>query len=119
MDAKNKRINNLVTIYPDGRKNRTLILHLLSAMLRIVIINILLFIMLIVLFVLAAFAIGIIMGTANHDKETGAAYVAVTILHIYINHRMLKKQQLDTLRNKTISVILITAAYIGYLFLYR
>jgi hypothetical protein len=59
------------------------------------------------------------MGTANHDKETGATYVAITVLHLYINHRLLKKQQVDSLHHKTISIILIAGVYIGYLFLYR
>jgi hypothetical protein len=88
-------------------------------MLRLVIINFLLFIMFIVLFVLVAFGISIAMGAANHDKETGAAYVAITILHLFINQRLLKKEHLDSMRHKGIFAILITAAYIGYLFLYR
>jgi hypothetical protein len=88
-------------------------------MVKIVIINTLLFILFIILFILTGFGISIAMGSANHNKETGAAYVAITMLHLYINYRLLKKRQLDSLRHKAISLILITGAYIGYLFLYK
>ncbi len=88
-------------------------------MLRLVIINIILFLLFIVIFILVAFAIGVASHPGNYDKETGATYVGFTFLHIYINQLLMKKQKFDSLRHKTVSTILILSAYIGYLFIYR
>ena len=88
-------------------------------MFKIIILNVLLFVLCIVLFILMAFGIGYAMGTASHTLETGAAYVAVVILHLYLNHRLLKKAQLDTSKHGTVSTLLIIGAYILYLFIFK
>lgn len=88
-------------------------------MLKLILINLLLFILFIILFIAAAFVISYAMGTNNHSMETAEVYVVITLLHIYINYRLLKKRKIDTLKNKTISAILIAAVYVGYLFMYR
>ncbi len=88
-------------------------------MLRIVIINLIVFVLFILLFIFSGFAIGMAMGTANHSKETAEAYVVFWLLHLYINYRMLKKRSMDSIRHKTIAAILITGAYIGYLFIFK
>jgi hypothetical protein len=87
-------------------------------MLRLILTNLLLFILFIILFILMGFIISYAMGTENHSRETAEVYVIVTLLHIYFNYRLLKKRKIDTLKNKTISTILVAGAYIGYLFVY-
>jgi hypothetical protein len=88
-------------------------------MLRLILINLLLFILFIILFIFAAFGIGYAMGTASHSVETAEIYVVAALLHVYINYRLLKKQKSDSLRNNIISAILITGAYAAYLFIYK
>ena len=88
------------------------------AMFKIIIVNVLLFILFILLFIVLAFAIGYAMGTTNHTKETAATYVALCCLHVYINYRILKKKELNSLKNRTISIIIIVGAYLIYLFVF-
>lgn len=88
-------------------------------MLKLVLTNLLLLVLFIVLFIASALVISYAMGTNNHSTETAEVYVVITLLHIYINYRLLKKRQMDTFKNKTIAAILIAAVYVGYLFLYR
>lgn len=87
-------------------------------MAKLILINAILFIVFILLFIFSGFGIGMAMGTANHSKETAAVYVLFCFLHLFIHYRMLKKRSWDTLRNKTVGGILITGAYIGYLFIF-
>ena len=88
-------------------------------MIKLILINVLLFVLCIVLFVLMAAGIGYLMGTRPQDVEIAMAYIAVTGLHVFINYRLLKKRAMATVRNKTVSAILIIAAYFIYLFIYK
>lgn len=87
-------------------------------MVKLILVNVLLFIGCIILFVFMAAGIGYAMGTARHDVENALAYVFVAGLHIFINFRLLKKWQPASLRARVVSTILIIAAYIIYLFIY-
>ncbi len=86
---------------------------------KIIIINVLLFIVGIVLFVAAAVGIAAAMGTDKNIVETGLAYIAIVVLHLVVNARLLKKWQRNTAAAATISTTLIIGAYIAYLFMYR
>lgn len=82
-------------------------------MLRIIIINLLLFIGFIILFFVLAGLIGYAVGPNDHTKEV--AYVAVWVLHLFINIKLLKKWGTATLQHKVISTIIITLAYLAYI----
>ncbi len=88
-------------------------------MLKIVLINLVLLVLFMILFMGAAFGIGIAMGTQNHSLHTSAVYVAVILLHLYLNYRLFKKRGRQKALPIIISSILIAAVYIGYLFIYR
>ncbi len=85
---------------------------------KIILINLLLFVVGILVFIFSAVGIAAAMRPATDNVEVALAYIGVALLHIYINSRLLKKWQLSTLRHRVISVILIAGAYIGYLFIY-
>jgi hypothetical protein len=82
-------------------------------MLRLIVINILLFIGFMILFVVLAGAIGYAAGPNDHTKEV--AYVGLWTLHLYINIKLLKKRDMIALRYKVVSTILITFAWIAYI----
>lgn len=88
-------------------------------MIKIFFINLLLLILFMILFMGAAFGIGIAMGTQNHSLHTSAVYVAVILLHLYLNYRLFKKRDRHKPFPIIISSVLIVAVYIGYLFIYR
>ena len=86
---------------------------------KIIIINVLLFIVGIVLFVAAAVGIEASMGADKHIVETALAYIAIVVLHLVVNARLLKKWQRNTATTAIISTALIIGAYVAYLFIYR
>jgi hypothetical protein len=88
-------------------------------MIKLFFINVLLFVPGIILFIMLAIGIAAAMRPATDNVEVAMAYIGVTVLHIYINLRLLKKWELATLRRKVISTLLIIGAYIGYLFIYH
>ncbi|HEY4147403.1 MAG TPA: hypothetical protein VGM41_00675 [Chitinophagaceae bacterium] len=85
---------------------------------KIIFINVLLFILGIVLFVAMAAGIGYAMGTDKHIIETDMAYIAVIILHLVINFKLLKKWKLNKPAAKVLTGALIAGAYTAYLFTY-
>jgi uncharacterized membrane protein len=86
---------------------------------KLILINVLLFLLCMILFVLMVAGINYLMGAAPHEVEIGMAYIAVAGLHLYINYRLLKKREMASVKNKAISAIVIIAAYIIYLFIYK
>jgi Na+/melibiose symporter-like transporter len=88
-------------------------------MIRLLILNILLFLAFILLFVVLAFAIEYLMGTTRHNPETEAAYIGVCFLHIWINWRWIGKSKWSGRYPRLISSLLIVAAYLGYLYIFR
>ena len=87
-------------------------------MVKLILINVLLFVLCIILFVLMAAGINFAMGTAPHGVETAMAYIAVALIHLFINYALLKKRELGSLKNKIISTVIIVGVYILYLFIY-
>jgi hypothetical protein len=85
---------------------------------KIIIVNVLLFILGIIVFIAMAGGIGYAMGTDKHIVETDMAYIAVIILHLVINARLLKKWKLNKPAYKVLSAALIAGAYTAYLFTY-
>ena len=84
-------------------------------MIKLILINVLLFLLCIILWVCMAAGIGYAMrNRPSDDIEVAMAYIAVAGLHLFVNHRLLKKWQMDTLRRKITSAILIILAYIFY-----
>ena len=86
---------------------------------KIIVINVLLFILGIVLFIASAVGIEAAMGADKHVVETALAYIAIVVLHLVVNARLLRKWQRNTAMVAVVSTTLIIGAYIGYLYIYR
>lgn len=88
-------------------------------MLRLILTNLLLFILFILLFILSAFVIAGAVSEKSHSLLTAEVYIVFVLIHIYINLRLLKKTNRNSAAYKAISTLIIAGVYLGYLFIYR
>ena len=84
-------------------------------MIKLILVNVLLFVLLLVVFIFMAAGIQYTLGTGKHIIITTLVYIAVVVLHLLVNYRLLKKWQLASPEKTLISMILIACFYIIYL----
>jgi len=84
-------------------------------MIKLILINVLLFVLCIVVFIFMAAGIGYALGSGKHIVVTALIYISVVAIHLLINYRLLKKWQLDSPGNGMISMIMIACLYMIYL----
>jgi hypothetical protein len=84
-------------------------------MVKLILVNVLLFVLCIVVFIFMAAGIGYALGTGKHIVVTTLIYIAIVAIHLLVNYRLLKKWQLDSPGNGLISMILIACFYMIYL----
>lgn len=87
-------------------------------MTRLILINIILFIVFILAFATGAFFLSS-AAIAGYQILSTIIYVFIALLHLAINYALLRKRQLGQLKPLLLSSIVIVAAYIINLFLYK
>ncbi len=85
-------------------------------MIKIILVNILLFAGLYIFFIAASFGFGFIF-EAMTTTSSNILYILIPLLHAYINYRMAKKWLLSNRRYLLISSIVIPGIWISYPFL--
>jgi hypothetical protein len=84
-------------------------------MIKLIVVNVLLFVLCIVVFIFMAAGIGYALGPGKHVVVTALVYLVLVATHLLINYRLLKKWQLDSPASGLGSMILIACCYIIYL----
>lgn len=84
-------------------------------MIKLILVNVLLFAVFLVVFVFMAAGIQYTLGPGKHSVVTAIVYMAVVVAHLLINNRLLKKAQPPSPRKALVSVMLIACLYMIYL----